>query len=680
MEEASGDAFSELQQNVGQSVWQIRDILTRVEGLKDNPLDNEYSHDDHLANHSGGNDSDPHNNYNDDDDRERSGELQEQQEHRGEASNHHQFQPPQVPRSHHQEVRHCLTQLDRAVDFLEEAIGRYMEADNSEDNTNGHVYPPFLPETAVSLREQLLNILIIIDLVELHVHDDYRIHQLHYRLLRNTYGVLDHWCLQFQELQSAESSELFEKVLKFLNQRQGEEYAFFQTSCQEEMATFGWLLSHVNEAYAYSAYSNDFESILGDNASVLLEVLYLFLPAGIAALELSTCESFQNSANATSNHVYEQVWSMVDLLLRHVIYRISVKDEVRSKNEPGCWLFEWLNEQFMAIAHRQDQGNRDFCDPKIAASKAKTFQNSIQKYASKFLDFTLDSLDAAAMNSSRLVEHNSTTVSVDGSGSRGSGSRGSGSRGSGSRGSGSSGVAYTSQDTNHSAQTQREEVQYNTHLIRTIRFCSFACTSLKLTINGSDEQFKSTSSRLLWMAYTKFFLAVDTTAAMSSDHDVAESTEVFVKVAALTLNGQVANICHRSGTLQVVDEVPERSMHDTDFDQGLQHALSVTFLSALEFPRILLENGDFLLQIESIAKRNDEMRHLVQGAVLRQLVMPTSGTARQPTAMEEVTQSLIKIGLQTNNKAAVPAQVDPWNQFFREQLAKLSVFEDTVGI
>ena len=636
MEGQQVDGFSELHQDVEEAVWQIHEILTQLRGLR-NPLDDRHENDENVPLHEEEQAPNHHHPISD-----------------ASASTSSSTITSHGQRSCHQEVRRWLTQLNREIGVLEEAVARYTASNNNnndDDNDDETSQDdPFLPGISSSLRTCLLGILIEIDLMELGVQDDYRIHQLHHQVCGHAYAFLDRWCLRFQDLQAVEAMALFERVVDFVNQRQGE-HLFFQSS-HEEMATFGLLLSLVNGAYASDDADNDLEEVLGDGGPVL-EVLYLFLPAAIASFEQTSWESIQQQKNATSNNVFGQLWIMVNALLLYVSQRIAMEEA----EEPGLCLAGWLQQKAMMTMNQERGGQHELAAQDIAAKadhKTNLILTLVQTYASKLLDFTLDVLDSAANSH---PAHTSAAAGMD---------------------NGSTDDSYTSCE-RHGNQPAGNH--YHDMIFHAIHYASFACTALKLVTDGrrmsddpSDDRSKATSTRSLWMAYAKFFLATNVVEMSGDDTIDAWCINIFVKIASLVLgDGRATEVRLTTG---VDDASSEASVHD--LDHGLQHALSITFLSALDFPEVLLGNSDFLAMIENIAAGNDELRHLVQGVALRQLVMSTSGTARDPAGMEQVTQCLIKIAMQTAKTE--PSQVkDPWDQFFRDQLAKLTCVQITAA-
>ena len=99
---------------------------------------------------------------------------------------------------------------------------------------------------------------------------------------------------------------------------------------------------------------------------------------------------------------------------------------------------------------------------------------------------------------------------------------------------------------------------------------------------------------------------------------------------------------------------------------------SATFLAALEFPEMLMTNdGHTFLNVVEESTSNSELRHLVQGAALRGLVLPTNGAARNPGAMDQVLQILIEIGT-----VAEGTVKDSWDCFFQDQVAMKSQQQD----
>jgi len=574
--------------------------------------------------------------------------------------------------NYHQQIRRCFQQLDRSIGILNEAVDRYLSTplvvttNNATDphphqqqqQQQQHASPhinPFTPEIAASVRNALMTILLgASDLMELHVsQDDYRLHLLCYQVTSNAAQFLVQWCLQFQDLQANEATILLERVVDFVDARR---HDLWQGSTFEELANVGILLSLVNKAYANKA-CNTFEDIFDgtEGTKQLLEVLYLMLPIAIESFQYCSDNATVNlsvhserTGNRTTTQeqeqVYEELWAMINSLLIYVSQRIA--------SASNFGLAEWLRQQTIQHNGTAAGYSPETQNVRQADNKANLMLPLMQEYASNFLDFTLDMLDSMANGN----------ISTGGAGASCMENASVGGR---SKATQQSSTCQSFRQSLAPNQSDPSEL-----LVQAIRCTEFTCTVLGLVMGERNTSISTNhfhakmSARSLWIAFVKLVLAVDL-ASMSNDNG-AWAVDVMIHIALLTLDDGRTAATEAAG-----NDVAVRTING-DLDHGLKHALSITFLSSLDFPDVLVSNENALTMIERFSKGNHELRHLVQGTVLRQLVMQTTGSVRDPDAMEQVLQRLAKIGLQQTDNDENASRADPWNQFFRDEFAKLT--------
>ncbi|CAB9501271.1 expressed unknown protein [Seminavis robusta] len=409
-----------------------------------------------------------------------------------------------------------------------------------------------------------------------------------------------------------------------------------------------------------------FEVVLGGEFE-LVEFLGLFLALARDCLR-DQDGSFSPFAKRPDLYCLEpeslhlNAWMIADFLLKHV------RDSMKAKD--CCTVFGFLRSVLRCNLESDDEDDECYDDYDDAA-----YAEEVSDLVDMYSDELLKSASAFVIAATTILQRPPTIPRHnDGNSSTKVGESASSSV---SIGGGSCDTPSTLSDPlSQSSSLASNETQiteseneilepFNRNASHTLaklaNFVGFVDTALQVSREGSDP-VNVDSLRSLWKEFIKAFLgAKDSLEAIKSQ--LTEEADMASTDALLRL-GQHA----LANMQQQTTNVDDMGM-SSEWEPALQHALCISLLGAVDFPQLLLENDEqFLSTIEYVSARNAEVRHLIQGVVLRGLVLPTKGGARHPIAMELVLEKLVNIG---KTSEATTADVDYWDQFFCEQVAQL---------
>jgi len=590
-------------------------------------------------------------------------------------------------------VRRCLQRLDAILQNIMSDMPHHSPSDQQivQEHRNG---------SSLELRRQCFAVLTKINLIELGVQDNTNLRQIYADICNKTMTCLvvtstinssspsTSSDLAF-DLQPHEAAELYNRIFGHLDLRQGQGDFFFQMSSSEELDWFGCLFALLNGGLRKSRtenrtinqycetddngsesetgisvttggkYTNSqststssratstdkrtrLEKLLGGSVQVL-ENLILILPVAATAFERIDVALFDKHPQ---KDFYVQLWHFVGHLFEHIEESLafSCSNKKNSILSLEQWMFSHAPQDQIIDEHDNAAEENGIFYDDSANRVIAVILSQLREYVSELVEFTLDVID---VETSQL-------------------------------GGGTSGhPCYhppqhqsSSYENDSSCDSSKMEIEtIDNSVSHSLYFAGAAYTALKFLqgCHGDNLLRNSTElSRSLWTAFAKLLLAAKT--VVLSEDAKFPTTDVLVGLASLAL-------AERDGENQLLARTPPSASENVTeaslLGRELQHALPVTFLTAIDFPDILLDHTAFLAAIAKLTTQNGDLRHLVQGVILREIIMPGAGTARNPDAMQKVLETLVTVATTTSIAVDITHDDDPWNCFFCERFAKL---------